>query len=151
MGTKFKGTKKEIQALDAFIKLKRATDSITSRITADFSKLNISESQFGVLESLYHLGPLCQKSLGDKILKSTGNITLVIDNLEKRQLVERVRDNEDRRFITIYLTDSGKKLIEGIFPDHVKRITNEFAVLTHEEQESLGNLCRKLGKKEQTT
>jgi len=147
MGTKFKGSKKEVQALDSFIKLKRATESLSSRITSDFSKMNISESQFGVLESLYHLGPLCQKSLGDKILKSTGNITLVIDNLEKRELVERVRDTEDRRFITIYLTDAGKKLIESIFPDHVKRITNEFSVLSSEEQDVLGKLCKKLGKK----
>lgn len=149
MGTKFKGSKKEILALDSFIKLKRATESLSSRVTSDFSKMNISESQFGVLESLYHLGPLCQKSLGDKILKSTGNITLVIDNLEKRELVERVRDTEDRRFITIYLTDGGKKLIESIFPDHVKRITNEFSVLTSDEQEVLGKICKKLGKKEE--
>ncbi|TGN20379.1 MarR family winged helix-turn-helix transcriptional regulator [Leptospira idonii] len=148
MGTKFKGNKKEIQALDSFIKLKRASESLSSRVTAEFSKLNISESQFGVLETLYHLGPLCQKELGDKILKSTGNITLVIDNLEKRHLVERVRSVEDRRFISIHLTGDGKKFIESIFPDHVKRITNEFSVLTVEEQETLGNICRKLGKKD---
>ncbi len=151
MGTKFKGTKKEIQALDSFIKLKRATETLSARVTSDFSKMNISESQFGVLESLYHLGPLCQKSLSDKILKSTGNITLVIDNLEKRGLVERVRDTEDRRFITIYLTDIGKKLIETIFPDHVKRITNEFSVLSSDEQEVLGKICKKLGKQIEKT
>ncbi|GBF51277.1 transcriptional regulator [Leptospira ryugenii] len=149
MGTKFKGSKREIQALDSFIKLKRATETISSRVSSEFNKLNISESQFGVLESLYHLGPLCQKSLGDKILKSTGNITLVIDNLEKRSLVERVRDTADRRFITVHLTDAGKKLIEEIFPDHVKRITNEFSILSAEEHEALGRICKKLGKKEE--
>ncbi len=69
MGTKFKGSKKEIQALDAFIKLKRASESLSSRVTAEFSKNQISESQFGVLETLYHLGPLCQKELGGKFLK----------------------------------------------------------------------------------
>ncbi|MCU0823217.1 MAG: MarR family transcriptional regulator [Leptospira sp.] len=148
MGTKFKGSKKEIQALDAFIKLKRASESLSSRVTAEFSKNQISESQFGVLETLYHLGPLCQKELGGKILKSTGNITLVIDNLEKRNLVERVRGVEDRRYITVHLTMNGKKLIEQIFPDHVKRITNEFSSLTSEEQDLLGKLCKKLGKKE---
>lgn len=150
MGTKFKGSKKEIQALDAFIKLKRASESLSSRITSEFSKNHISESQFGVLETLHHLGPLCQKELGEKILKSTGNITLVIDNLEKRHLVERVRGTEDRRFISVHLTSEGKKLIESIFPDHVKRITNEFSTLTADEQETLGKLCKKLGKKETT-
>ncbi len=147
MGTKFKGSKKEVQALDAFIKLKRAAESLSSRLISEFTKWNISESQFGVLETLYHLGPLCQKDLGDKILKSTGNITLVIDNLEKRSLVERVRGVEDRRFISVHLTTEGKKLIEQIFPDHVKLITSEFAVLSPEEQEVLGKICKKLGKK----
>ncbi|MDF3820917.1 MarR family transcriptional regulator [Leptospira sp. 96542] len=151
MGTKFKGSKKDTMALDAFIKLKRATESLTSRLTSEFSKYNISESQFGVLETLFHIGPLCQKELGDKILKSTGNITLVIDNLEKHSLVERIRSVEDRRFITIHLTPEGKKLIEQIFPDHVKRITAEFSVLTAEEQETLGKICKKLGKKEKQT
>ncbi len=147
MGTKFKGSKKEVQALDAFIKLKRAAESLSSRLISEFTKWSISESQFGVLETLYHLGPLCQKDLGDKILKSTGNITLVIDNLEKRNLVERVRGVEDRRFISVHLTAEGKKLIEQIFPDHVKRITSEFAVLSPEEQEVIGKISKKLGKK----
>ncbi len=149
MGTKFKGSKKEIHALDAFIKLKRAAESLSSRLIADFAKSNVTESQFGVLETLHHLGPLCQKELGDKILKSTGNITLVIDNLEKRGLVDRVRDTQDRRYITIHLTVEGKKLIESMFPEHVKRVTEEFSVLSIDEQETLGNICRKLGKKDQ--
>lgn len=148
MGTKYKGSKKEVQALDSFIKLKRASESLSSRLTSDFQRWNISESQFGVLETLFHLGPLCQKELGDKILKSTGNITLVIDNLEKRKLVQRVRSTEDRRFISVHLTSEGKKLIESIFPDHVKRILGEFSVLSLEEQELLGNICKKLGKKD---
>lgn len=147
MGTKFKGSKKEVQALDAFIKLKRAAESLSSRLISEFTKWNISESQFGVLETLYHLGPLCQKDLGDKILKSTGNITLVIDNLEKRSLVERVRGVEDRRFISVHLTSEGKKLIEQIFPEHVKQITSEFSVLSPDEQEVLGKICKKLGKR----
>lgn len=115
MGTKFKGSKKEVQALDAFIKLKRAAESLSSRLISEFTKWNISESQFGVLETLYHLGPLCQKELGDKILKSTGNITLVIDNLEKRTLVERVRGVEDRRFISVHLTTEEKNSSNRFF------------------------------------
>lgn len=51
-----------------------------------------------MLEALYHKGPLCKRDIAAKILKSTGNITLLIDNLEKNGLVRRERDNEDRRF-----------------------------------------------------
>jgi MarR family 2-MHQ and catechol resistance regulon transcriptional repressor len=98
-----------------------------------------------VLESLYHLGSMCQTQLASKILKSSGNLTMVIDNLEKRGLVHRVRDLEDRRKIQVQLTEEGRQLIAQVFPGHVASITEEMSTLTPQEQETLGSLCRKLG------
>ena len=147
MATKHAGEEKEVRALDAYIKLMRAAESVTSRTSQNYTEAGLSVSQFGVLEALYHGGPLCQRDIAKKILKSTGNITMVIDNLEKRQLVQRERDSEDRRFITIHLTDQGKALISSIFPKQVAAILAEMAVLTDEEQEELGRLCRKVGLK----
>jgi MarR family 2-MHQ and catechol resistance regulon transcriptional repressor len=103
-------------------------------------------SQFGVLEALYHLGPLSQAEIARKILKSTGNITMVIDNLEKRGLVARKRDTEDRRYYSVGLTHEGKKLIGSLFPRHAAGIVKGMNALTPSEQETLGDLCRKLGK-----
>lgn len=76
----------------------------------------MTNSQFGVLESMYDLGPLCQREIGNKILKSGGNMTLVIDNLEKGGLVQRVQDAKDRRYLNIHLTTRGRDLISRIFP-----------------------------------
>ena len=104
-----------------------------------------TSSQFGVLEALMHVGPLCQRELGAKILKSSGNITMVIDNLEKRGLVERRRDTGDRRYVTVYLTASGKQLIATIFPRHMERIKDELRVLSSSDQQNLGKLCRTIG------
>jgi len=86
-----------------------------------------------------------QNQLAEKILKSTGNMTLVIDNLCKRGLVERVRDEADRRYYQIHLTDEGQELIETIFPHHVKGVVEAFSVLSADEQTQLAKLCRKLG------
>ena len=97
MGTHYQGTKAEKIALCAHINLIRAAESVMSRIEHIFSQCGLTESQFGVLEVLLHLGPLCQRELGQKILKSSGNITMVVDNLEKQGLVLRQRDNRDRR------------------------------------------------------
>ncbi|MCZ6472486.1 MAG: MarR family transcriptional regulator [SAR324 cluster bacterium] len=148
MGSHYKGSKEDVQALDSYIKLIRAADSIIARIyrTAELEGLTVS--QFGVLEALLHLGPLCQRELGEKILKSSGNITMVIDNLEKRHLVERKRDRGDRRFVTVHLTEDGNKLIRAIFPRHLARIKNEFEILSLSEQENLSTLCRTLGRSE---
>ena len=71
---------------------------------------------------------------------------MVIDNLEKRNLVKRNRSSEDRRYIHIELTKSGENLINSIFPGHVDSIVSEFSILTAEEQKTLRKLTRKLGK-----
>ena len=91
---------------------------------------------------------MCQKQLSDKILKSTANITTVIDNLEKRALVKRIRQETDRRYITVELTEKGKKLIQDIFPEHVKYINEELSILSAEEKLKLKTLCKIVGKKE---
>jgi MarR family transcriptional regulator, 2-MHQ and catechol-resistance regulon repressor len=145
MGTRYDGTKEETGALNAFIKLVRAAQSVSGRVESHFSGIGLSVSQFGALEALYHLGPLFQKDLASKILKSTGNITMVVDNLEKRGLVERVRDEKDRRHYSVRITEKGAGLIKSFFPGHVARIVHEMGVLTRAEQKELDRLCRKVG------
>lgn len=146
MGTRYQGTEEETRALNAYIKLVRAAESLAGRLLPGIAAEGLTWSQFGTLDALRHLGPLCQKDLGEKLLKSSGNMTLVIDNLEKRGWVRRSRESEDRRYTTVHLTDAGRALVERILPEHVAAITAELSALTPEEQEELGRLCRKLGR-----
>ena len=133
------------RALNTYTKLMRAAESVTTRVHRVLAAPKLTISQFGVLEALYHKGSLCQKDIAIKILKSTGNITLVIDNLEKTGLVRRERDCEDRRYVTIHLTEAGLKLITTVFTDVEASIVTEMASLSESEQEALGDLCKKLG------
>ena len=82
MGTRHRGAIEEINALNAFIKLQRSAESVSARIHAVLPE-NVTITQFGVLEAIYHIGPLCQSELAEKLLRSGGNLTLVVDNLEK--------------------------------------------------------------------
>lgn len=145
MGTHYQGTPAEQAALDVYIKLARAAESVEARINCHLKDYRLTSSQFGVLEALYHLGPLHQHQLAAKILKSSGNLTLVIDNLVQRGLVERERDAADRRYLTIQLTEAGRQLISDIFPRHVGHVVAAIGVLRLEEQHQLAALCRKLG------
>jgi len=145
MATKFKGTKQQIRALDAFIKLVRAAGSVSGRVEAHLAEIGLTVSQFGVLEALLHLGPLYQKDLAKKILKSTGNITMVVDNLEERGLVERVREEKDRRHYSVQITEKGSALMRSFFPGHVDKIVKEMGVLATAEQNELARLCKKVG------
>ncbi len=98
-----------------------------------------------MLEALWHLGPLCQRELGDKLLKSSSNVTTVVDNLERRGLVSRTRGKQDRRVITVNLTVAGRRSIQKAFPSHLADIVAAFAHLSSSEQRELARLCRVLG------
>ena len=149
MGTHYKGSKREKRALDSYTKLMRAADTINSAVNLSLSKFRLTESQFNVLDALYHLGPLSQKELGYKLLKSGGNITMVIDNLEKDFYVERKRGTEDRRIFFVHLTNKGKKKIKEILPVQVNFIANEMNRLSKTEQIELQRLCKKIGLRKQ--
>ncbi|HEY9854591.1 MAG TPA: MarR family transcriptional regulator [Stenomitos sp.] len=148
MPTQYSGSPEEIRALNAYISLMRASDSVSARVHRHLAKVGLSISQFGVLEILHHLGPLSPRDLCSKLLKSSGNVTLILDNLEKRGLIRRERDQSDRRMITIHLTEAGRSLIAEVFPHQVEAIQADLSVLTDAEQLELRRLCRKLGLQE---
>jgi MarR family 2-MHQ and catechol resistance regulon transcriptional repressor len=144
MGTRHRGTSEEINALNAFIKLQRASESIAARVHAVLPE-GLTVTQFGVLEALHHIGPLCQSELAEKLLRSGGNLTLVVDNLEKAGYVLRERDPADRRFVVVKLTDKGQAFIAALFPKVVANVVREMASLSSTELSDFGRLCKKIG------
>ena len=148
MPNKFKGTPAQERALSAYVKLERAASAAFAYARVGLEEEGLTLGQFAVLEALHHVGPQCLGDLAKRILTSSGNLTLVVDNLQKRDLVKREQQGKDKRFVLATITPAGTQLIERIFPDHARRITEIMARLKPEEQERLGNLCRKLGKGE---
>ncbi|RCK77943.1 MAG: Transcriptional regulator, MarR family [Candidatus Ozemobacter sibiricus] len=144
MSTHYQGTTAEVRALDAFIKLLRAAASVARHTRTVFEAAGLTESQFGVLEALFHLGPLTPGDLGRKILKSPGNLTLVLDNLVRQGLIVR-QPSADRRCRPVALTPRGHALVARLLPRHVQVVTAAFRGLTAAEQTRLAALCRKLG------
>jgi MarR family 2-MHQ and catechol resistance regulon transcriptional repressor len=148
MSTKYQGTTEEVLALDAFVKFVRAYDTVTARLEKQNTVGDLSNSQFGTLEMLYHLGPLTQKDIGQKLLVSKSNVVTVIDKLEERGYARRQRSLEDRRCVFVHLTEDGREKVMQVLPVHVGAITSEMNNLTADEQKELGRLCRKLGRGE---
>jgi MarR family 2-MHQ and catechol resistance regulon transcriptional repressor len=146
MPTHYHGTPEEILALNAFIKLNRSVIAVQGRLLPALQReFGLTESQIAVLEALKHLGPLQQGELCQKILRSGSNVTTVVDNLERDGLVQRARDESDRRIQVVHLTEKGRNLVDRALPVHVERITGLMAALEPDEQRELGRLCRKLG------
>jgi MarR family 2-MHQ and catechol resistance regulon transcriptional repressor len=146
MPSHYKGSPKQVRALSALINLVRASDSMINTTSEHIVASGLTLGQFAVLEALEHRGPMCQHVLAEKLLRSGGNTTLVLDNLEKNGFVRRERQRDDRRRIEIHLTPKGRCLIERVFPEHAKVVEKWMAVLTPAEQDELRRLAAKLGR-----
>ncbi|MAE05265.1 MAG: MarR family transcriptional regulator [Nitrospinae bacterium] len=146
MGSRYRGSKSEARALSAVINLVRAGESVMGRLNGQFAGLAITQSQFSVLDAIFHLGPLSQRELGEKIFRTSGNVTMVVDNLERGGMVRRERDPGDRRRVAVRLTAKGKNTIRELLPRRVAAIRDEMAALSAAEQDELRRLCRKLGR-----
>jgi MarR family transcriptional regulator, 2-MHQ and catechol-resistance regulon repressor len=141
----YTGNKKTEQALDTFVKLTRASNSVSAVTNTSITDAGLTTSQFAVLEVLYHAGPLCLTEIAHRILTTGGNLTLVVKNLEKRGLVQRKQSADDRRFFSLHLTPKGKNLIAEVFPKQAAEIARVISALSAEEQAELARLAKKLG------
>jgi MarR family transcriptional regulator, 2-MHQ and catechol-resistance regulon repressor len=134
-----------LEALRAYVKLLRAGKAIVARVEPRLTAHGLTVTQLGVLEAILHKGPLSQRELGRKVLTSAGNMTDVIDKLERRGLVCRSRVAGDRRSVHVALTAIGRSLIEALFPLHARDIGEAMGALGVAELAELGRLLRKLG------
>jgi MarR family transcriptional regulator, 2-MHQ and catechol-resistance regulon repressor len=132
--------------LKAIITLNRCVQSVQKQERPVIQSTGLTVPQFGVLECLYHKGSLRVVDILNKTLSTGGNMTVVIDNLEKRGLIQRLTDPDDRRAILIQLTEKGEKSIEELFPRHVENLRKVFGILSDEEKKQLILLTKKLGK-----
>jgi MarR family transcriptional regulator, 2-MHQ and catechol-resistance regulon repressor len=145
MGSQHWKSDEERQALDAYVKLMRAAESVTALMLPRLAASGLTLGQFGVLEALHHVGPLAQHELAGKLLRSSGNVSVVIDNLERAGLVRRARRTDDRRVVVVSLTPAGATLIGELFPRHAAALTEAMSALEPCDQKELGRLCRTLG------
>lgn len=137
--------------IKAYIVFMRAAESVGNRVNLPLIEGNLSVSQFGVLEALLTLGPMSQKDLAAKILKSHGNLSVVVDNLAKRELVTRTRGAvEDRRIVIVALTPEGERLVRAVLPSTIERIEREMRILTVEQLQELARMCKALGLRQKT-
>lgn len=134
-----------LAALAAYVKLLRASRAVLGRIEAVLAQEGLTPTQLGVLEAVLHKGPLTQRELGRKVLTSAGNMTDVVDKLEKRGLVHRSRVARDRRSVRVELTEEGEAMIRELFPRHAGQIAEAMGGLAAPEQRMLETLLRKLG------
>ena len=137
--------KKADLALTMWVKLARASTTFGRLAGKDIEQHGLTQPQFGVLEMLGHLGPLTTGDIVKRMLVTGGCVTVILDNLEKEGLVERIRSSEDRRVVTVKVTSKGETTFTSIFRKHADRVAQLASVLSEEEQIQLSTLLKKLG------
>lgn len=121
------------QRVPAYVSLVRTSDALHGEVSRGLAIEGLTATQFSTLKVLRLRGALAQRDIAENLLKSGGNITVVVDNLERAKLVQRTRDTEDRRIVYVELTPLGRETFDRIYPGHLERIKNAMAGLSQEE------------------
>jgi len=132
--------------LRLWVVLARAFDAVERHARASIARFGLGGTEFGVLEALYHKGPLPVSEVRRSILLESGSTTYVVDKLVRRGLVRRASSPADRRVCVLALTPQGRRLIAGIFPSHAATMRRAVAGLAPRERAQARELLKKLGK-----
>ena len=129
-----------------FLVLWKAARAAQGYAEESISELEMCGSDFAVLEALLHKGPLPINEIGKKVLLTSGSITVAVDRLETKVLVERRPHGTDRRAKIVHLTKEGRKVITRVYANHaadMERLAS--ASLTRAERKTLIRLLKKIG------
>lgn len=124
-------------SLDLFINLFRANMTLQRKLNNACSNSGVTLSQFAVLEALNTKGDLSVGEIKESILTTSGNITVVISNLEKEGFIKRVKSKKDKRSYIISITDKGTETVKKIFPDQKKIIVDTFSHIDEETKKQM--------------
>jgi MarR family 2-MHQ and catechol resistance regulon transcriptional repressor len=136
--------KKEDQVVELYNLVAKAHDRLKKVHAKHLGSEKLTTPQFGVLDVLMKKGSIPLKKISDELMVTGANITCVMDNLEKEDLVRRVHSKSDRRVINAELTSKGKNKLEKIYPQHVRSLNDFSKKLSDSELKQLSNLLDKL-------
>lgn len=131
--------------LKSFIYLFRAKNTIENVLTKFLKQYEITLTEYGILEYLYHKGSSAVNLVCEKVLVQNSAMTYISNKLTEKGLVKRQSDKVDRRRVILSITPKGLKLVESIIPHHDALIKELFSVLSVSQITELSQSLKKLG------
>jgi MarR family 2-MHQ and catechol resistance regulon transcriptional repressor len=123
----------------------KAFDALQEHALGNIASLGLGLSDFAILEVLLHKGSMAVNTIGSRVRLTSGSISVAIDRLEAKGLVERRNDPADRRARVVHLTKEGRKLIECAFAAHAAAMEEATSALSVQERVRAIALLKKLG------
>lgn len=131
--------------LKAMIVFFKAYKEVVEAVKEDVKKYDFDINEFSVLEVIYHKKCLSVQEIKDKILVANSSLTYILDKLEKKELILRIKDEKDKRVYYVELSEKGKKISNKIFSEHYEVMKKYFCIFTEEERDNFIYLMKKLG------
>ncbi len=126
----------------------RAGERLRQGVIANIASADLDMAGFDVLLTLRRNGreqALSPSALAKDMMLSTSAMTNRLDRLEKRGLIARKTDPDDRRGLQIVLTDEGFALVDGLVVSHVETEERMLSALSQAERAMLRELLGKIG------
>lgn len=132
------------KSMKTVMRLVRVAHILNNKTELFLSKHTLTFNQFKVLEVLYHKGDLSISSITKLIMGTPGNTTVVIKNLKRDGLIESKKALNDNRSSILSITPQGIAIMQEVFPNHAKNLSEFLDVLDDNELKTLYNLLDKI-------
>ncbi|MDU2500931.1 MarR family winged helix-turn-helix transcriptional regulator [Finegoldia magna] len=135
------------KSMAVYISMSRVINTLRRENNKLILKHNLTLGQFAVMEALYSKGRLSTGEVMEKILSTSGNIPVIVKNLEKDGFITRKQDEADKRRFILDLTDKGKYLMDEIVPENLKFMDELISLWDDDDKEELIILMNKFRRK----
>ena len=125
-----------------FVALLKASDSLASQADQLMKANGLTSAQYNVLRILRGAGPegLPCNAIGERMISRDPDMTRLLDRMEKRELITRERQKEDRRVVKARITDEGLKLLKKMDAPIRELHKSQFAHMTSARLKTLMDL-----------
>lgn len=135
------------KSMAVYISMSRVINTLRRENNKLILKYNLTLGQFAVMEALYSKGRLSTGEVMEKILTTSGNIPVIVKNLEKDGFITRDQAESDKRRFILDLTEKGKDLMDEIVPENLKFMDELISLWDDDDKEELIILMNKFRRK----
>lgn len=135
------------KSMAVYISMSRVINTLRRENNKLILKHDLTLGQFAVMEALYSKGRLSTGEVMEKILTTSGNIPVIVKNLEKDGFITRKQDEADKRRFILDLTDKGKDLMDEIVPENLKFMDELISLWDDDDKKELIILMNKFRRK----
>lgn len=110
------------------------------------SEDGICPTDLSILDRLSRKGPQAVNALGRRIGLTSGSITTAVQRLRKRDLISTVRDEGDKRVVSVAVTPTGKELAKRLTKRRSEALKSIFSDWSSRERDLLQSLLKRVRK-----